>query len=405
MRVQFDSTASKIESLLASQKTAHSLQQSFYVDQDIYQHEIDKLFLEDWWYVCHVSQVAAVGDCFTYDMANESAIVTRDENGDLNAFANVCRHRGSRLCDAGASKALKLVCPYHAWTYGLNGELQGARQLPKSADASTLGLKHLALQEVCGLVFVSFSDNPPAFDQLLKELPQALAVFDLPNTEVAHYENHPIEGNWKLVMENFDECYHCAPAHKEFALSHSIMLDFKQQEKYDALIAKRAPECGMQTAFFGVRQAEALAKHQTSYYYDRYALFEGYLTGSQDGNAIAPLLGTVRGYDSGASNVQIGAFTYLLIYCDHAVIYRFTPRGVNLTDAEVIWLVRKGAEELVNYDLDHLKWLWSVTTQADKDIIERNQLGVLSRFYEPGPYTEMEEYTQDFVEWYLQAIT
>ncbi len=404
MQVKFDSTASKIKHLLALQKPTHSLQQAFYVDEGIYQQEVDKLFLEDWWYVCHVSQVAEVGDCFTYDISNESAIVTRDEQGQLNAFANVCRHRGSRLCDAGASKALKLVCPYHAWSYSLNGDLEGARQLPDNEDISKLGLKRLALQEVCGLVFVSFSANPPKFDQLLKELPKALAVFDLPNTEVAHYENHPIEGNWKLVMENFDECYHCAPAHKEFSLSHSIMLDFKQQEKYDALIAKRAPECGIQTNAFGLRQLESHAKHQTSYYYDRYALFEGYLTGSKDGKAIAPLLGAVKGYDSGASNVQIGAFTYLLIYCDHAVIYRFTPRSVSLTDAEVIWLVRKGAEELVDYDLDHLSWLWSVTTQADKEIIERNQQGVLSRFYEPGPYTEMEEYTKDFIAWYLKAI-
>lgn len=137
--------------------------------------------------------------------------------------------------------------------------------------------------------------------------------------------------------------------------------------------------------------------------YDRYGLFEGYLTGSEDGEAIAPLLGTVKGYDSAANNVQIGAFSYLLIYADHAVIYRFTPHGVGLTDAEVIWLVCKGAEELVNYDLDHLRWLWSITLSPTKKIIERNQQGVLSRFYEPGPYTEMEEYTKDFVKWYLRA--
>ena len=121
------------------------------------------------------------------------------------------------------------------------------------------------------------------------------------------------------------------------------------------------------------------------YAYDRYPLYPGFETGSQDGKPVAPLLGDVKCFDGGASDLQLGGLTYFLFYSDHGVVYRFTPHDVQSTECEIVWLVRGDAEEGKDYDVERLKWLWDVTTIADKRIIENNQAGVNSRFYQPGP--------------------
>ena len=394
-----------ITALINKQLPEHSLEQQFYIDEAIYKHDIEQIFMADWIYVCHTSQVANAGDCFTYELADESVIVARDENLALHAFANVCRHRGSRICEAGSSNHKRLVCPYHAWTYGLNGQLLNARQMGDHFDKSTSSLKTLRLEEFCGLLFISFSDNPPSFNLLKQELSQPLSVFDIEHTKVAHHQVHPIHANWKLVLENFNECYHCGPAHKEFSASHSLMLEKDKQQIFDKLIAQRAPAAGISVEPVGITQVDEKAKLNAPYFYDRYALFKGYLTGSEDGQPVAPLLGDVKQYDGGASNVQLGNLTYLLIYADHVVLYRFTPRSVNLTDAELIWFVRADADIEKDVDIERMTWLWNVTTQADKEIIERNQKGVQSRFYKPGPYAPMEIYTINFIKWYLNSLS
>ncbi len=392
-----------IKSLVHRQKPGYSLEQIFYVDPEIYNHDLEKIFFADWLYICHSSQIPDPGDSYTYDIDKESIIVSRNQSGNINAFANVCRHRGSRICESGKSTQKRFVCPYHAWTYDLDGELLSARQMGEDFDKSQFKLNKLPIEVFCGFIFVSLSSNPIPFAELKQNLKAPLSVFDLDNTKVVAHEVHPIHANWKLVFENFDECYHCGPAHKEFSASHSLMLSDERRTEFDQQITLRAQEIGICADEIKLDQPEALMKQQAPYHYDRYALFDGYLTGSEDGKPVAQLLGNIQDYDSGASNVQLGNLTFLLVYCDHVVLYRFTPRAVDLTDAEIIWLVRSDASEH-DVDLERMKWLWNVTTIADKDIIERNQKGVLSRFYQPGPYAPMEIYTINFIQWYLQAI-
>ena len=102
--------------------------------------------------------------------------------------------------------------------------------------------------------------------------------------------------------------------------------------------------------------------------------------------------------------MQVGPATFALMYCDHIVIYRFTPLTVDTADCDITWLVRADAEEGRDYDKDDLIWLWDVTTHADKRIIEHNQQGVNSRYYVPGPLSEMEDYTWKFISWYLYIM-
>ena len=138
--------------------------------------------------------------------------------------------------------------------------------------------------------------------------------------------------------------------------------------------------------------------------FSRHSLYDDVVTGSDDGKPVAPLLGNLAGYDSGAADVYIGFFNPFLIYNDHVVTYRFIPDGIDRSVQEIIWLVRDDAVEGRDYDLQRLTWLWDVTTVADKTIIEKNQLGVLSRYYEPGPLAGMEFYTRRFLDLYTSRM-
>ena len=134
------------------------------------------------------------------------------------------------------------------------------------------------------------------------------------------------------------------------------------------------------------------------------ATYPGSLTGSEDGGPVAPLMGDFTDYDGGFCYVELGPASFYLAYPDHGVVYLFVPRGPQETDMEVIWLVEGSAREGVDYQKDPLAWMWHVTSIADKRIIEDNQRGVNSRYYEPGPYTELEVLSRRFSEWYLRAI-
>ncbi len=356
---------SKIESLIETQRqqAGFSLQQEFYVDPDIYQHEMQGIFFKDWIYACHTSQLSSVGDCQTVDIDKESIIVCRGNDMSIQAFANVCRHRGSRICESGASNNKRLTCPYHAWSYGLDGNLLSARVMPEDFDKSYFGLNKLSTEIFRGFVFVNLGASPAPFDEVKKKLQDIVSVFDLENIQLAHYESHPIDANWKLVYENYYECYHCGPAHNEYAASHTLALDVKRRAKYQQKLVGRAAKAGIPLALIQNDDVDHGNSFESAYYYHRYALFDKYLTGSEDGQPVAPLLGQVKDYDGGGSDLQLGNHTYLLIYADYVVLYRFTPRSVSQTDAELFWFVR-GDVEADTIDLERLSWLWNVTTYA-----------------------------------------
>ena len=137
----------------------------------------------------------------------------------------------------------------------------------------------------------------------------------------------------------------------------------------------------------------------------RYGLFEGYVTGSQDGQPVAPLMGNFKDYDGGAGDFQMGPVTFMLNYPDHCVLYRFIPRNLTETDMEVVWYVNGDAVEGVDYEAEKVAWLWHHTSLEDEYIILRNSEGVNSRFFEPGPYhPEYEATLMEFISWYLKAL-
>lgn len=387
----------------AQQPDMRALDQVFYTDEDIYREEIERIFLRSWLYAGHISEIPRVGDWFLYEMDRESVIIIRSAEDRVNALVNVCRHRGSRLCLEPKGSSRRLTCLYHGWTYDMEGQLRAAAHMGEDFDKSDIALKTIHCEVLAGMIYINFADEPSPLDGAMRELEDCLAPYDLANATVAHRQSYPMDANWKLAVENYCECYHCAPSHPEYSRGHSLAdPDQKHQAAYDAILAQ-APACGL-------RDRQVNRKYSTAegfgndYLYERYPLVRGHVTGSEDGQPVAPLLGTITDYYGGCTDFQVGPVTFALAYCDYVVIYAFKPLAHDRADCDITWLVRGDAEAGKDYDIDRLTWLWDVTTHADKRIIERNAEGVNSRFYRPGPLSEMETYTWDFMSWYLQAL-
>ncbi len=392
-----------ISQLIDRQKPWFALEQPFYRDPEIYRREIDQILLRSWLYAGHVSEIPEKGDYLLLEFADESVIVVRADDDQIYALVNVCRHRGSRICFEKAGNEKRLTCRYHGWTYGLDGALRAAAHMPESFDKSGIGLKRLHLQVFEGMIFVNFADEPGNFDLIDDELRPRIAPYGLGEAKVAHRQGYSIRANWKLGVENYKECYHCGPAHPEYSRAHALaMPDAMYAEELEALLTRGAA-CGLSDQPFNSSYGNA-GEFGCDRAYERYPLLRGHVTGSKDGKPLAPLLGTIRDWDRGASDFKVGPLLYALAYCDHVVLYRFLPTSIDSCDCDITWLVRGDAEEGKDYDLEKLIWLWDVTTGADKRIIERNHQGVMSRFYEPGPLSTMEEATNNWNRWYLDAI-
>jgi phenylpropionate dioxygenase-like ring-hydroxylating dioxygenase large terminal subunit len=256
---------------------------------------------------------------------------------------------------------------------------------------------------LAGMIFINFDPNPVPFDPIEKDLAAPLAPYQLDRAKVAHRQNYPIRSNWKLAVENYCECYHCAPAHPEYTVGHGRAVPYAEQKVMMQEVKARTVAAGLTLDEVSKSWLDA-GQLGTERGYERYPLMRGHKTGSRDGSPVAPLMGAITAYDGGTTDLHLGPMTFGLAYCDHVVLYRFTPRALHLTDCEITWLVNGSAVEGQDYDLAALKWLWDITTIADKTIIERNQQGVDSRFYRPGPLSPMEDFTRRFLEWYVAAM-
>lgn len=392
-----------IKELVASHKPGWALDQRFYTDPSIFKLELDRIVMRNWILAGHASQIPNPGDYLAFKVANESAILVRNKDDEIRAFANVCRHRGSVICIDDHGNGRKFVCPYHGWTYDLDGNLLAARSMPEDFDKEQHGLIPIPIEIIGGMLFVCFCDTPPSLAEAKRDFAEPISWFDFDNLKVAAQKTYPIAANWKLAIENYQECYHCATAHPEYAEIHTRKFAPEKRDRLQGPMLQRMPACGLKETEFDF--IDTLSKPgEQGYGYERVALFEGNKTGSRNGEALAPLLGNLKGYDGGASDFVIGPFTFLLAYSDHLVAYVFSPVDQGNCTCKIFWFVRGDAVEGTDYDVDELTWLWDVTTQADEKIIVNNWKGVCSRYYKPGPFSKMETMEQRFIDWILQQL-
>lgn len=204
----------------AADTTAYTtLSRDDYCSPEVFARERRHIFHAGWFYVCHTDGLPA-GHRRVFDVAGESVIVARDVDGTLHAHANVCRHRGAQLCDPDAGCATKgaIRCPYHAWTYGLDGALRATPRVDDDFDRGALGLWSLHAAAWNGLIFVSLAPQPPPFEEWLHESSPWLAQFaeiDLAGLVIGARTEATVRSNWKILVENYEECLHCAVVHPE----------------------------------------------------------------------------------------------------------------------------------------------------------------------------------------------
>ena len=389
--------------LISKYQGSQSLPRQFYTSETVYKMDIQHYWNHSWIWVGHINQIPNVGDFFLFDYGYESVIIARDKNGSVNAFLNVCRHRGSRVCIEKSGNTRLFVCPYHAWTYELNGSLRAAREMEGDFNTAEYSLKKVNLRIFHGLIFICVADNPPNIDEGLLQLEPLVGPFEFENLKIVHSANYPVAANWKLALENYMECYHCAPAHLEYSRSHSLKDPSSANIELKNCMLKKSMDVGLSGEELHINLLES-NNVEMDFYFSRYPLFQGYKTGSKSGEKLAPLLGRLKDFDGGTSDIQIGILNNFLSYSDHVIGYRFIPRSLQITDIEVIWMVREDAEEGKDYNLEDLTWLWHCTSQDDERIIALNQKGVNSNHYVPGPLSNMEWGIKAFHAGYLKQL-
>lgn len=389
--------------LISKYQGSQSLPRQFYTSETVYKMDIQHYWNHSWIWVGHINQIPNIGDFFLFDYGYESVIIARDKNGSVNAFLNVCRHRGSRVCIEKSGNTRLFVCPYHAWTYELNGSLRAAREMEDNFNTAEYSLRKVNLRIFHGLIFICVADNPPNIDEGLLQLEPLVEPFEFENLKIVHSSNYPVAANWKLALENYMECYHCAPAHLEYSRSHSLKDPSSANIELKKCMLKRSMDVGLSGEELHINLLVS-NNVEMDFYFSRYPLFQGYKTGSKSGEKLAPLLGRLKDFDGGTSDIQIGILNNFLSYSDHVIGYRFIPRSLQITDIEVIWMVREDAEEGKDYNLEDLTWLWHCTSQDDERIIALNQKGVNSNHYVPGPLSNMEWGIKAFHAGYLKQL-
>lgn len=395
----------------ANRQPGYSLDREFYCDERIHALDMERVASRKWIVAGHVDQVRRRGDYFLFRIGAESIIVVRSDESTINAFYNVCRHRGSLICTEPAGRVQRLTCAYHAWSYGLDGALLAARLMPADFSKEHNGLHRCHVRVFHGFVFVNLADREPAdFDATFGELAPYLDFHGFADAKIAHRASYPTTANWKLVVENFIECYHCTPAHPEFSSMHPP----------EALVAFGAgPSSGPREAVEGYlpalraweQRAAALGRpigtvddgadsSHLRLLLQR-TIREGYESETEDGRFASSLMGKRLGPDQGRMYLSFSPFSHLVATNDFAVLFQFTPRGAMSTDVDLTWLVDGKA---AGYDVPRMIWGWDRTTRQDKQITENNQAGILSKRYRPGRYSEHERRVETFQQWYLREI-
>jgi len=387
----------EIVSLIERYKTGWSLEQGFYLNPELLEFENLVLWSKNWLFAGFTCEIPEPGDYFTYRVLNQSAIIIRGDEGEIYAHHNTCRHRGSIICLEERGNKAKLKCPYHNWVYEKNGNLRNARLMPDDFDKSRFGLHPVKVTLLEGVIFISFSDNPPSFSQETAGLGPYLAPFQLNNAKVAYRDQYELEANWKLIGENFRECYHCGPAHIEYcnAVVGANLVEERGElweEQNNAWTQKGLP----------VETIEKVAG--ACHFATRYPLRPGVQSYSINGKPVAPVMGAHHDYDNGV----VGLINYPNFWMDGVSDYiwvmRITPKDATHSIVDITWLVDGKAEEGVDYDLERLTEFWKITGEQDWELCENNQKGVNSSKYSPGPMAPSEIDVVNFHEWYLNTL-
>ena len=394
----------RMQQRIESRRQGFSLDRSFYTDPDVFQLDMELIWYRQWLFAGHDCELTRPGSFFTVKIGDYPVIVLRDRRGEIRAFHNSCRHRGSLVCTAKKGMSARLVCPYHQWTYDLDGALLFARQMGDGFDASQFGLKPVACETIGGYIFICLAEHPRDFAPFRAMMEPCFARLGLGNAKVAHESTIVEKGNWKLVWENNRECYHCSGNHPELCKSFPetpTFTDLKAVEDDPELgdLWVRSEAAGLPARY----RADADGQFRLM----RVPLIGDAVSYTMNGK---PAVG--RKLSDEAPDGHFGALllyhyptTWNHVLGDHAITFRVTPLSATETEVTTKWLVHKEAVEGVDYRLDNLIHVWTETNDQDRRVVEENAQGIASPAYEPGPYSPIHEGgVIQFVDWYASFM-
>jgi glycine betaine catabolism A len=334
----------------------------YYASEELHAEERERIFARRWVCVGRAAQIPDPGDYFLAEVAGESLIVVRDGDGP-HAFFNVCRHRGTRLCEA-ASGRLKgaIACPYHGWTYALDGRLLGAPHMSDTEgfDKTEFPLHRAALATWEGFLFINLQPRPPALEAALAPLVGRFAAWRLGELRARRRIEYDVRANWKLFFQNFSECYHCPRIHPEL----TRLSDYRS----GANDLTEGPILGGYMTIAPPGESLTLS-----------------------GRAACPPLGGPRDGDDGHRVYYYSVFPnlFLTLLPDYVLWHTLTPAGVDRTHIVCEWLFAPEAATTEDGPRNAIDF-WDRTNRQDWHVCELAQLGVSSRAYTPGPYSVQE---------------
>jgi Rieske 2Fe-2S family protein len=349
------------ETFIAGAKT---LPQRYFVSPDVFAEEQEKIFSRQWVLAGHQSEIAQAGDHFVREVAGESLILVRDQKGEVRGFYNVCRHRGTRLCEEPAGHSATIQCPYHAWTYGLDGRLVGAPHMDKVSgfDKADYSLHRVRLALWEGFIFVNLAQEFAPLAEWFAPLLGKFSHWNLAKLRSARRIEYDVRANWKLIFENYSECYHCPGVHP--TLSKVSPYDSAENDLIEG------PFLG---GFMRINQGKSL---------------------TMSGNACARAVGETEGEEEKERVFYYSIFPNMLLsmHSDYVMVHQLWPQSPDRTLIVCDWLFHPEAAGVSDpsYNPDDAIEFWDVTNKQDWHVCELSQQGIASRAYQPGPYSPRE---------------
>ena len=354
----------------------------YYADSALYAAEQQRIFGRLWTCIGLAQQLAEPGDYCTTELAGEPIFVVRGQDGQLRAFLNVCRHRGARLCTepCGRLESRVIQCPYHAWSYALDGRLIGAPNMRDAAGFSpaAFGLLPVRLAIWEGMVWVTLADDPPPIEeQLVPRIVERLgdfatfARYGIGELRIGATVTYDVAANWKLIVENFMECYHCAVVHPELSqLVPSFRAGYAYQQGVGATFA------------------------------------EGVETLTLTGKRTRPLLPGLRPEDDRTYyGLVLLPNVFVNLHPDYVLIHRLEPLAADRTRVVCDWLFAPEVVDSPGFDPSDAVEFWDLVNRQDWAMCERCQLSMRSRAYaEGGIFAPIESHIRRFNDWVLVQL-
>jgi len=358
---------------------AFTLPAKYYTDTELFDREIERFYRQMWVCVGRLEEIDARGRYLTCEVAGDNLLIVRTgpDAQDVRAFSNVCRHRGTRLCaDTSGALAGTIQCPYHAWTYDYDGQLVGAPHMDGSPGFSRADypLNRVRAEVWDGFVFVAFAEDIGPLGDQLATLPEKFAPWQLSTLRRGARIVYDVAANWKLIVQNYNECLHCPNLHPALnKLSHYLS-----------------------------GENEPL---QPTYMGGRMDLNDGVATMSMDGTCPRdPLPGLDAGDRRRVYYYSIFPNLLLAPHPDYVMTHTLWPQATNRTRIVCEWHVHPSELAKPGFDLSDATRFWDMTNRQDWQICELAQAGISSRGYRPGPYSNREDLLYAFDRFILEQL-